>query len=318
MEEKKNAVSALISEMKTLKETFWEIDGRTPEDDLVAGYNVDTCPYQECDGSGLIKQTIEGTIKTTHCQCYKDEILKRKLKKSKIEEKYWDASYELENIDVTLLKPKATPKERVFKGRKPANPLPEEPTEYMDRMYDLLKIKKGVSFFAQDYIKKTIMFLEESPKKRVQNLLLLGEPGRGKTLLACAIGREYLKQNKKVHFTTMLNLVNDVMNKEVNIRKIVETVDLLIIDEVGYEYHTDTKWALTQIKELFRIRYNKHLPIVCTTNFYPNELNELYDKSLMSIFNGTFFFILAERENDYRLEEANTALNDFAFLDGDL
>jgi hypothetical protein len=35
----------------------------------------------------------------------------------------------------------------------------------------------------------------------------------------------------------------------------------------------------------------------------------------MSIFNGTFFFVLAERANDYRLEEAHNALQDFTFID---
>jgi len=315
MTDKKVNFSDLINEMKNLKETMWEIDGKTPEDDIYEGYKTETCPYGTCDGSGFIKVPKGKRKVTKHCECYNDEILKRRLKQSKIEQKYWEVTYDLDGIHISLLKPKTKPEERKFKGKKPANPLPEEPMEYIERVYDLKKIKKGVTYFANEYQQKTLQFLNETPRQKVQNLLLLGEPGRGKTHLACAIGKEYLKVDKKVHFTTMMNLVNDVMNKEINIRKIVESVDLLIVDEVGYEYQTDTKWALKQIKELFRIRYNKHLPIICTTNFYPNEMAELYDASLMSIFNGTFFFILAERENDYRLEEANDALKEFSFID---
>lgn len=315
MSEQKFNFSDLINEMKNMKETVWEIDGKTPEDDLYEGYRIEECPYNKCDGSGFIKLEKKGRFYSKHCKCYDDEILKRRLKQSKIEQKYWNSTYELDGIDIKLLKPKTKPEERKFKGKKPANPLPEEPMEYIERVYDVKPIKKGVEYFAEEYTEKTLQFLEETPRKRVQNLLLLGEPGRGKTHLACAVGREYLKQSRTVHFTTMMNLVNDVMNKEINIRKIVESVDLLIVDEVGYEYQTDTKWALKQIKEMFRIRYNKHLPIICTTNFYPNELAELYDPSLMSIFNGTFFFILAERENDYRLEEAEQALKEFTFID---
>lgn len=311
----KQDVLKMIEEMKNLTENIWEINGQTPEDDLYLGYQIEECPHGECDGSGLIKNNINGDIKTSHCKCYETEILNRKLKKSKIEQKYWNADYKLEDVKLNILIPKKNPEERKFKGKKPANPLPEEPMEYIERLYGVKEIKKGVEFFANDYVEKTLMFLEQSPRNKVQNLLLMGEPGRGKTHLSCAMAKEYIKQGKTVHFTTMLNLVNDVLNKEINIRKIVETVDLLVIDEMGYEYHTDTKWALKQIKELFRIRYNKHLPIIATTNFYPSELNELYDKSLMSILNGSFFFVLAESESDYRIEEANNSLDSFDFID---
>jgi len=307
--------SAIIAEMKNLKTNLWEIDGKTPEDDLYEGYQVETCPYNICDGSGFIKMNQQNRVITKHCQCYQDEVLKRKLKHSKIEQKYWDANFELNDTKITLLVPKKYPEERKFKGKKPANPAPELPTDYIERVYDAREIKKGTSYFGEDYTKKTLQFLNETPRKKVQNLLLIGEPGRGKTHLACSFGKEYLKAGKSVHFTTMMNLVNDVMNPNVNIRSIVENTDLLIVDEVGYEYQTDTMWALKQIKEMFRIRYNRHLPIICTTNFYPNELNELYDASLMSMFNGTFFFVLTERANDYRLEEAHDALNDFTFID---
>lgn len=305
----------LINEMKILTENEWTVNGKISEDDAHVGYNVTVCPYKKCDGSGLIKNKKDGTIKTSQCDCYKDEVLKRKLNKSKIEQKYWDSGFDLKDIEAKILIHKKNPEERKFKGKKPANPLPEEPMEYINRIYVIKEIKKGIKFFGEEFIEKTIGFLNEYPRKRVQNLLLMGEPGRGKTHLVCGIGKEYLKRGKTVHFTTMMNLVNDVLNPEVNIKKIIETVDLLIVDEMGYEYHTETQWALKQIKELFRIRYNKNLPIIATSNFYPNELNELYDKSLMSILDGSFFFVLVERENDFRINQAEDALKEFSFLD---
>lgn len=285
----------------------------TTEDELYDTFQQNTCPYNECDGSGYIKLERDGTRVSTWCKCYEDEVLKRKMIASNIESKYYNAGYDLTGIAATLLHPKKKIEERKFKGKKPTNPPPEHPDDYINRAYDRIPIKKGIGFFGEEYKNKSLQYLEENPRKKVKNVLFMGEPGRGKTHLACAIGKDYLKSGKRVHFTTMMKLVNDVMNPEIDIRKIVSEVDLLIVDEVGYEYQTDTLWALKQIKELFRIRYNSHLPIICTTNFYPNELVELYDASLMSIFNGTFFFILMESESDFRIEEADEALKDFTF-----
>jgi DNA replication protein DnaC len=242
-------------------------------------------------------------------------VLKRKMNASNIEAKYHEAEFtSLTDVKTTLLHPKKeldAPK-MIKKGKKE---VPESADDYINRVYEKYPIPKGLSYFAKEYTEKSLEFINESPRHRSKNLMLLGEPGRGKTHLACAIGKEYLKQGKTVHFTTMLKLVSDVMNPDIDIRKIVREKDLLIVDEVGYEYHTDTQWALKQIKELFRTRYNSHLPIICTTNFYPNELAELYDPSLMSMFNGSYFFILMQTETDYRLEEASEALKDFTFIE---
>lgn len=296
-----------------LKELVGFVPDRT-EDEMYATFQQKTCPFNECDGSGyfIVTQT-DGTQASKWCRCYRNEVLIRQLNAAGIEKNYHRANYQLTDLTGTLLHPKKVVEERKFRGKKPAQPKPELPEEYIERVYDRIPIKKGITYFAEEYRDKSLVFLDESPRSRVKNLFFMGEPGRGKTHLACAIGKDYLKKGKKVHFTTMMKLVNDVMNKEINIRKIVSEVDLLIVDEVGYEYQTDTLWAIKQIKELFRIRYNSHLPIICTTNFYPNELAELYDASLMSIFNGTFFLILMESEADHRIQEADEALKDFTF-----
>jgi DNA replication protein DnaC len=104
------------------------------------------------------------------------------------------------------------------------------------------------------------------------------------------------------------------MKKEKDIESIVSTVDLLIIDELGYEYHkSDSDFAVTQIKEFLRVRYNKKLPVVCTTNKYPMEIEERYDKSLMSLFHGTYFMVYVDNktDGDYRYQIADNSLADF-------
>jgi chromosomal replication initiation ATPase DnaA len=305
------------SKKKTVSELIQEAMGYIPdrsEEETGKSFEQKSCPHKICDGSGYLKRNNESGIYTVWCQCYKEEVLRRKMKGSNIESKYWKANFELKHVKTTLLHPKAEwePPKMIKKGRKE---VPESPVDYMKRVYNVMPISKGIAYFGKEYAEKTLQFLEEHPRTKMRNLMLMGEPGRGKTYFACAIGKEYLKHGKTVYFTTMLKPVADVMNPEIDIRKIVNKKDLLIVDEVGYEYHTDTLWAMKQIKELFRSRYNRHLPIVCTTNFYPNELAELYDSSLISMFNGSYFYIMMENERDYRIQEAEEALKDFSFME---
>ena len=304
-----------MTKQDDIKSLFEGIVGYIPEtteDELHKGMEYAECPYGECDGSHYILVEKDGHTYTKWCRCYEEEVLQRKLKRAGIESKYWEAGFEAEGAKATLLHPKKKPDERKIDKRKTKVDV-EEPDAYIDRNYERMPIKKGVAFFAQEFTNKTLQFLDEEKRNRSKSALLMGEPGTGKTYLACAIGKAYIEAGKTVHFTTMLKLVADVMNKDIDIRSIVSKTDLLIVDELGYEYHTDTQWALKQIKELLRMRYNAHLPVICTSNFYPNELAELYDGSLMSMFHGSYFMTLMEREVDARVEEARRSLDDFSF-----
>lgn len=281
-------------------------------------FRQEECPYGLCpNGQGyILKEDGNGNRYTEWCRCHQDEQMRRKLKRSKIEPKYYNATFEMPGSKVTLLHPKGdiTGPEMIKKGKKE---IPETAKDYMNRVYNIQPIKRGISVFGEDYSQKALEFLNQDPRQKSYSLMLMGEPGRGKTHLACAIGKKFIEQNKTVYFTTMLNLVNDVMNPAVNIKEIIRKVDLVIIDEIGSEYHTDTQWALKQIKELLRIRYNSHLPVVGTTNFYPNELYELYDASLISMFHGSYLYLLVEKDRDHRLEEVRDVFTDFSFLEGD-
>lgn len=289
------------------------------EEDFHPGFDKaqSACPYNKCEeGRGYLKYVKDGHTYTEWCDCYQDEVLKRKMKAAKIESKYLNASFDFDNSGVssTLLQPIVEVGKPLVKKVK-TKEVVETAEQYLQRVFKQRPVKKGVSFFAEEFTKITADYHSESPRVRSKNLLLIGEPGRSKTFLACAAGKEFLRQGKSVYFTTMLQLVADVMNPETDIRRIMKETDLVIVDEMGSEYHTDTQWALKQIKELFRIRYNSHLPVICTTNYYPNELAELYDPSLMSMFAGSYLFVLMQRDEDYRLLESEKNLEDFTFLD---
>jgi len=282
------------------------------------GYSVDTCPYGICNGSGLIIVDVDGEDMAKNCQCCEDKILLHKKENSNIREDYYYAEIQnLREIDVTLLTPKKQVAPRKTDKRiKDKNNIPPEKTDaYIARVYDEKKVEKGIKFFATQYTNKTLLYLDEEPRTRSRNLMLIGQSGRQKTYLACAIATEFLKKEKSVYFTTMQDLINHVYDEKVDLDKIMTEIDLLIIDELGKEYHTDSEWAMKMMMDLFRKRKNRNLPIICTSNYYPNAWEELYDPSFNSVLNGSFFITLLESELDFRIEQIEDSLNDYDFFD---
>ena len=276
-------------------------------------FNQSKCLYNKCDGSGYYLEVIDGSKKAVNCKCYEDEILKRKLRKANMSDSYWNKELKLHGLVGTLLHPLKEPIPRKIDKRKTKQDA-EEPSEFIQRHYREIPMENGLEAFVVNYLKNTLKYINETPREKVKNLILMGDTGRGKTLMVNIIGKTYLIEGKTVYFTTMRTLVKDVMNPEVDIEKIINETDLLIIDELGKEYHTDSGWAMTQIQELLRVRYNKKLPVICTTNFYPNEIHELYDKSLLSLFHGTYFMVYVDRaEGDFRIEEADKDLEEWNF-----
>lgn len=287
------------------------------EDDYNQGFKQDKCPYNLCDGSGY-KVHISGDEEVAErCQCYKDTVLQRKMKNANIQQDFWHADLsKLRELDVTMLKPKPIiePK-KIDKRYKEDNQPPEKPEAYIARAYEEKPVKKGIHFFAEQYTLKTLEYLDELPRTKSRNLMLIGETGRQKTYLACSIAKAFLRNNKTVYFSTMQDLLNNVYNKRINLHNIVTETDLLIIDELGNEYHTDNEWALKQMKEIFRLRKNRNLPTICTSNYYPNAWEELYDKPLNSTFNGSFFITLLASDVDFRIEQMDDSFKDYDFFE---
>ncbi len=71
------------------------------------------------------------------------------------------------------------------------------------------------------------------------NILLLGNPGTGKTHLATALGLNACHQGRKVRFWGVTSLVTHLMEMKeqkslARFQKQLEKLDLLILDELGY------------------------------------------------------------------------------------
>lgn len=75
--------------------------------------------------------------------------------------------------------------------------------------------------------------------KNKQNVILIGNPGVGKTHAAIALGIEACMRDMRVLFTSVPNLAIDLreamsLNQISMFRKKFETYDLVILDELGY------------------------------------------------------------------------------------
>jgi len=75
--------------------------------------------------------------------------------------------------------------------------------------------------------------------QKSENILLIGNPGTGKTHLATSLGHTACTQGKRVRFTSVIALVTQLLEQReskglARFMKQLEKLDLLILDELGY------------------------------------------------------------------------------------
>jgi DNA replication protein DnaC len=103
------------------------------------------------------------------------------------------------------------------------------------------------------------------------NVLLLGNVGAGKTHAAVALARVVHDAGGTVLFRSALALVDDLKpggDEQAMDRAL--RADLLLLDDLGYERHTD--FAADRVSRVITDRYDACRPTIVTSNLAPEAL----------------------------------------------
>jgi DNA replication protein DnaC len=107
--------------------------------------------------------------------------------------------------------------------------------------FPVIKTIDTFDFAARSSLNETLVreLLRGEYMERKENVLLVGNPGTGKTHLATALGFAACTAGKRVRFTTTTALVTLLLEVRENrslqrFHKQLERLDLLILDELGY------------------------------------------------------------------------------------
>lgn len=124
----------------------------------------------------------------------------------------------------------------------------------------------------KSYSKRLVNCIEK------KGLILVGNNGVGKTHIACSIANKLIENGIPVIYGTLINLLAELRNSyeidnnisEMEIIKLYENVDLLIIDDLGKE--KPSEWGLEKLFTIINSRYENNLPVIITTNYNQNSL----------------------------------------------
>lgn len=236
--------------------------------------SIDKNDFIECEycKNKLYRKTIEwelyGTKRTItldyeRCECNDAQI-------------YWN-EYDLKKLKMLeeekkleLMQEFSKRVERIIKNSK----MSKRNLSYKFYNFEPNNSNRKVFNNLKNYTEKLVNGIEK------KGLILVGNNGVGKTHLACSIANKLIENGTPVIYGTLINLLAELRNSydtdnnisEMEIIKLYENVDLLIIDDLGKE--KPSEWGLEKLFTIINSRYENNLPVIITTNYNQNSLVE--------------------------------------------
>jgi len=116
-----------------------------------------------------------------------------------------------------------------------------------DACFPVLKTIDTFDFKAQPSINEQLVreLMRGEYIESRENVLLIGNPGTGKTHLACALAFSACAHGRKVRYHTVTGLVTELVEcreerRLQRLQKQLQRLDLLVLDELGYVPFTKT------------------------------------------------------------------------------
>ena len=140
----------------------------------------------------------------------------------------------------------------------------------------------------------------------IASLILCGKPGTGKTHIGCSLVKQVILSGKIARIITtsiLMRKVKSTYNKdseltEDDIYGFYGSLDLLVIDEVGVQFGSDTEKLI--FYEIINQRYNNLMPTVLISNLTSEELKGFIGERAFDRFKEDGGAILAFDWESYR------------------
>lgn len=170
-----------------------------------------------------------------------------------------------------------------------------------DSLVGLKKIlaEKNGETFGERYQNKTFKNFDSENKERAygicmraaeaisngekKSVMITGPVGTGKTHLAVAIAQYCMEHGVVVKFGNITDLLQNMkraFTKKDDILPELESVPLLVIDDLGKEVNTE--WVQETMYSMLNYRYEHMLSTVITTNLSMSELQERLGEATVS------------------------------------
>lgn len=145
------------------------------------------------------------------------------------------------------------------------------PPRYTKRTVENFRAESPEQEKAKESVRRYLLARDEM-FKRGAGVIMAGNPGTGKTHLACAIGNAVMQSGKTVLFITVPAMLRKIRSSYRSDAKTTEQgeidslrdIDLLIIDEIGVQRGTESEEHL--IFEVINERYSCFKPTVLISN----------------------------------------------------
>jgi DNA replication protein DnaC len=185
-----------------------------------------------------------------------------------------------------------------------------------DARFPVIKTIESFDFAAQPSINQPLVreLLVGEYISRKENVLLVGNPGTGKTHLATALGYTACAQGRKVRFTTTSALVTQLLEsrEDRSLRRLLkqmERIELLILDELGYVPFT--KAGAELLFDVISRAYERTSVIITTNLPFENWTEVLGSERLTGAMLDRLthrVHILEANGESYRLKDAKARL----------